>query len=237
MKRKYNSPDVVYFSKNEWTCFDDNVLRESYKLHNINYLCELFPTRTKTAIRNRIAKLKLKKDYSYNISKEFLLQEYIDKRKTTIEIGKETGLSKYQICKLLKQYNIKIDKTNMCFGSFHPHWKGYEEISISHFNAIKKSAKKRKIKFNLKIKDIWHLFVQQNRICKLSGTKLVFAKKAENWYKETTASLDRINSSKDYTIDNVQWIHKDINRMKMDLDENNFINWCEIISKYRKDKH
>lgn len=32
-----------------------------------------------------------------------------------------------------------------------------------------------------------------------------------------TASLDRIDSSKGYTIDNVWWIHKQLNWMKWDL--------------------
>ena len=37
-----------------------------------------------------------------------------------------------------------------------------------------------------------------------------------------TASLDRIDSSKGYTEDNIQWVHKDVNQMKMDLPEQRF---------------
>lgn len=46
-----------------------------------------------------------------------------------------------------------------------------------------------------------------------------------------TASLDRINSSIGYTIDNVQWVHKKINMMKMDLSQEEFINYCRLVVK------
>lgn len=48
--------------------------------------------------------------------------------------------------------------------------------------------------------------------------------------KESTASLDRIDSSKPYVKDNVQWVHKVVNNMKWDFDQNEFIEWCKIIA-------
>lgn len=47
-----------------------------------------------------------------------------------------------------------------------------------------------------------------------------------------TASLDRIDSNGDYTIENVQWVHKDINLMKMNLPEDRFVTWCHKVSKH-----
>jgi peroxiredoxin family protein len=49
-----------------------------------------------------------------------------------------------------------------------------------------------------------------------------------------TASLDRKDSSKGYTKDNIQWIHKDLQKMKMDMPEDKFINWCNLIIENRK---
>ena len=46
-----------------------------------------------------------------------------------------------------------------------------------------------------------------------------------------TASLDRIDSSLGYVKNNVQWVHKDINKMKQELNENYFKNLCKIIAK------
>lgn len=48
-----------------------------------------------------------------------------------------------------------------------------------------------------------------------------------------TASLDRIDSLKGYTIDNVQWIHKHINYMKIDLTEQEFFHFIKQIYEYR----
>lgn len=45
-----------------------------------------------------------------------------------------------------------------------------------------------------------------------------------------TASLDRIDNTKGYTEDNVQWVHKIINKMKSDLTQEDFIMWCKRIN-------
>ena len=47
--------------------------------------------------------------------------------------------------------------------------------------------------------------------------------------KNGSASLDRIDSKKGYTEENVQWIHKDVNSMKMDYNEDYFIKMCQLI--------
>jgi len=48
-------------------------------------------------------------------------------------------------------------------------------------------------------------------------------------YADTTASLDRINSSKGYTLDNVQWVHKTVNIMKQGLSDEDFKYWIKMI--------
>ena len=50
-------------------------------------------------------------------------------------------------------------------------------------------------------------------------------------YSLGTASLDRKNSSLDYTKDNIQWVHKDVNYMKMSLSEKYFIKLCKLIAR------
>ena len=51
-----------------------------------------------------------------------------------------------------------------------------------------------------------------------------------NQASSTTASLDRIDSSKGYVIGNVQWVHKDINIMKNKFDNQYFIDMCKKIA-------
>lgn len=45
-----------------------------------------------------------------------------------------------------------------------------------------------------------------------------------------TASLDRIDSSKGYVEGNVQWVHKDVNYIKQDLEESYFKKLCKLIT-------
>jgi len=52
--------------------------------------------------------VKMKK--KYNITKEFLLKEYIDKDKTTYTIAEEIGCDMTTICRRLHEYNIPIRK-------------------------------------------------------------------------------------------------------------------------------
>lgn len=47
------------------------------------------------------------------------------------------------------------------------------------------------------------------------------------------ASLDRIDSSQGYIKGNVQWVHKDINKMKFDLSQDRFLELCNIIVQNR----
>ena len=108
-------------------------------------------------------------------------------------------------------------------------WNGYEEISGSFWAGLKHSAKSRNIEINLTIEDIWKIFEQQNRKCKLSGLELNFAKSQKD-KNDTTASLDRIDSSGGYVQDNVQWVHKKVNIMKNKFNENEFIEICKKIA-------
>jgi hypothetical protein len=109
--------------------------------------------------------------------------------------------------------------------------KGYKEIYAGDWSRIIFGAKKRNIDFDISIEYAWNLFEAQNRKCVYTNKELFFNIR-DNDIK--TASLDRIDSSIGYIEGNVQWIHKNINKMKMNLDENTFIEWCSLISNYKK---
>lgn len=107
----------------------------------------------------------------------------------------------------------------------------YKGIKGKIYSRVLAGARARNIDVYVTKKDLWDKFEQQNHICTLSGIKLILSDKKDN-----TASLDRIDSSKSYTIDNIQWIHKDINLMKNAFDEKYFIDICRKISDFKKDK-
>ena len=110
-------------------------------------------------------------------------------------------------------------------GANHQNFTGYLDITGSWFGRIKYKAKIRHIEVSITIKDVWELYLKQDKVCALTGIDIYFGKK----YEDTTASLDRINSKLGYTIDNIQLVHKVINIMKNNLDVKDFINRCRLV--------
>jgi len=104
------------------------------------------------------------------------------------------------------------------------------DIKLGYFNRIRRDAEVRNLEFKITQDFIWKLFERQLGECALSGEPIQF----ESTYKagDRTASLDRIDSSKGYTEDNVQWVHKTINLMKQDYNQEEFIQKCRNIVEY-----
>ena len=111
-------------------------------------------------------------------------------------------------------------------------WKGYGDIAGNFWRNICRGAKNRNHKIQITIEDAWNQFLKQNGKCALTGEELSFT--YTNAIKNCTASLDRIDSTKDYTIDNIQWVHKNINIMKHSYNQNEFILWCNKVTEYDK---
>lgn len=114
------------------------------------------------------------------------------------------------------------------FNEKNKNWKGYEEISGSIWSSIKSGAASRNLEFSIKIEEAWDLFLKQDRKCALTSWPIHLNYDELNKSLKT-ASLDRIDSDKGYTIDNIQWIHKDINFIKSDFDQKYFIKMCEAV--------
>jgi hypothetical protein len=106
-------------------------------------------------------------------------------------------------------------------GGKNQNWKGYGFIPSSLVTHIKHGAKSRKIKYSLSNKYLNELWVKSKGKCALSGIDIHMPK---------TASLDRIDSSKGYIQGNVQWVHKNVNIMKRDIPQKEFIKICKAIS-------
>ena len=118
------------------------------------------------------------------------------------------------------------------YNNQHPNWNGCGEISGNIWNRIKQNAQGRNIPFTITPEEIWNIFIKQNRKCALTGVDLHFNKnrcREEN----TNASLDRIDSTKGYSADNVQWVHKDVNNIKWDFSEKELLEWVEKIYDYK----
>lgn len=108
-------------------------------------------------------------------------------------------------------------------------WRGYEEISGVYWGRLQNDAKKRKIEWCLTIEDAWKTFISQNKVCAITCQPLIFERNFKKYGTRQTASLDRIDSSKGYTVENIQWVHKIVNRLKWDLSQDELLYWCELI--------
>jgi len=116
------------------------------------------------------------------------------------------------------------DKTNLK-GEKHPSWLGKGKISGRYWHILQANSAKRGIYINLTIDDIWNLFIAQEEKCALTKLPITIASDSSQ-----TASLDRIDSSKGYVKGNIQWVHKDINKMKNILSNSKFIEYCKLIA-------
>lgn len=105
----------------------------------------------------------------------------------------------------------------------NPAWKGFGTVPGKVFSKLKRDAEKRNLPFEITIEDIHNQYNQQKELCAFSGFPLVFG---------YDASVDRIDSSKGYTIDNIQIVHKDLNMMKRDMDNTDFILWCRAVARW-----
>ena len=113
-------------------------------------------------------------------------------------------------------------------GIDHPSFNGYKEIPGSWFSRYSKTKKRE---FTITIEEVYNLWIKQNKKCALSGLDINFKNLNQNTYDLIcTASLDRINSKKGYTLDNVQLVHKDINMMKKEYNQEYFIEMCKLVT-------
>lgn len=109
----------------------------------------------------------------------------------------------------------------------------YGEIQKRYFGRIKYKAKIKKLDINVTPEYLWDLFLKQDKRCAYSGQILYFSSNLRKDSKSQTASLDRIDPNKGYIIENVHWIHKDINFMKQSMTEEEFLKTCKDIYNFR----
>lgn len=148
-----------------------------------------------------------------------------------VKIKCDCGCEQNVECLYWRQGRYKMCRDCQLIGSNNYAWNGCGEISGEMFSTIRRNAQTRKIRYSVSKRYLWDLFIKQSRKCALSGMLLTFSRSNPERTMGTTASLDRIDSSRGYVDGNVQWIHKDINRMKNHYKEDYFIRLCGMVHK------
>jgi hypothetical protein len=167
-------------------------------------------------------------------------------KESQIKCQCDCGFEKLVYCLTL----IKGQST-ACFNCGHGNkgennskWLGHKEIPGSFISRVKAGAKTRKngIEIKIDIKDIYDLWIKQEKKCALSGLFIDFININEGnpnkpWSKYDlicSASLDRIDSNKGYIPGNIQLVHKDVNMMKKEYNQDYFLKICRLITENNK---
>lgn len=110
-------------------------------------------------------------------------------------------------------------------------------VPVIAWSEIRRGGTKRRHAFTITIEEASALFELQHKRCALSGVDISFATSCvgHKRRRETTASLDRIDSQVGYVPGNIQWVHKTVNLMKQKLTQSEFITWCKLIAEQQND--
>lgn len=127
-------------------------------------------------------------------------------------------------------YLTKGYSTKCVYCAKHTKDKYEEELPQVIWNKIIWNAKKRQIPLIVTREEAYKIFLKQNRKCSLTGMDIRLPLYGTD--KEWTASFDRIDGNKGYVESNVQWIHKDVNRMKNIFNEQYFVSICQKVSAF-----
>lgn len=127
---------------------------------------------------------------------------------------------------------FRTDGCNKCAGLKR---RVQDRISNTHFGQILRGAIYRDLEFSIDSEYLYELLLKQKFKCALSGEELTLAKTTrEHNHGKRTASLDRIDSSKGYIKGNVQWVHKDVNKLKGSFKEERLLDLCKKICQNKK---
>lgn len=100
----------------------------------------------------------------------------------------------------------------------------YSDATLADkFYKAKWHSKRKGREFSISYEYILGLINTQNNKCALTGIQF------SETFGPCYISIDRIDSSKGYTEDNIQLVLALINKMKLNLNQNDFINMCKAV--------
>lgn len=134
------------------------------------------------------------------------------------------------IC-IVRSCNLKSGRSTKCKKCAYGFLKAKKECPIDYnvWYRIQTRCAERGIELSVTPEYLLKIFKKQNGICALSGEKIWFG---ETRTEETTASPDRIDTSKGYVPGNVRWVHKDVNFMRRNMSDQQLIEWCRKVIVY-----
>jgi AraC-like DNA-binding protein len=167
--------------------------------------------------------------YRNIFTREFLIEQHINQQKSLLKISKEVGCDHKTVSSWLHFHELPYQEPAYNGRKMQGHngWRGHGDISLTQFNNIRHNAKKRNLRFDVTIEDLWEQYQKQNGRCALSGRVIGFVSS-----KRGNASLDRIDSTLPYTKNNIWWLHTDVNFAKQSLSVEQFKSLCREVAEF-----
>jgi len=103
---------------------------------------------------------------------------------------------------------------------------------IFHYNKAYRRAYILGMDFNISVEFLENLLVTQSYKCAITNVPIKVESQRGKTLLYSTGSLDRIDSSKGYTMDNVQWVVLGINYMKRNFEEKDLHKLLQLITTY-----
>lgn len=139
--------------------------------------------------------------------------------------------SKCPRCGRQRFHRNKRCRAKYCTVCFTAHGQGsVNGIRLGFWKRLEAQARRRGKKFEVDIDYCGQILKQQGERCALSGLAI----SANSTRDLISASLDRIDNSKDYVRGNVQWVHKAVNMMRGSLTVMEFVHLCALVAKENK---
>lgn len=131
-----------------------------------------------------------------------------------------------------KEYYCKKCKWNKYGSIASSKWKTNRKLTLEGFiKHLIYEVNKRKREVTIDYDYILKLYYKQEGLCALSKIPMTYGNHTRTTKSDNfNISIDRIDSSKGYTTDNVQLVCASINSMKNDFIQGNFINVCKLIA-------
>jgi hypothetical protein len=139
--------------------------------------------------------------------------------------GKRSGNYLYPHCRMcLKERQSRLYKHPLFTSEVFRYWN-------RQFNSVKAGARTRgrDILVYVDADDLIDIYLQQGGLCAYTGIKLSIGKKFGLIKDPTSASVDRIDSSKHYSYDNIAIVCARVNVMKGDATYREFHQWCRLV--------
>lgn len=134
------------------------------------------------------------------------------------------------ICGVAKTLNKFGKKGNVCNVCRRRRSKDSHSESVKNFLGMKltkaKSRKDRSFEVAVGIDYLMELWRLQRGMCALSGLPMAF----DSNFTDRSVSIDRIDCSKGYIVDNIRLVCTATNIMRKDMLDSEFYWWCKAVA-------